>query len=88
MAQRDKPEKTFEEQLQRLQEIVASLEQDDLPLERGVELFREGCELAKSCREQLKEAQHKVQIYAKGVLQDFDPEEHGGYGQQSDEDEA
>lgn len=66
---------SFEQQLARLQEIVAQLEDENLPLEQGVALFQEGTALAKSCREQIKDAKHKVQIYSQGLLQDLDHEE-------------
>ncbi|MCF8039926.1 MAG: exodeoxyribonuclease VII small subunit [Desulfohalobiaceae bacterium] len=68
-----KKNKSFEEQLARLQEIVSALEKGDLPLEEGVALFQEGSRLAKSCREQLKQAKHKVQVYSNGILEDFEP---------------
>jgi len=78
----------FENQLARLQEIVTSLEQGDLPLEKGVALFKEGTELARSCRKQLKEARHKVQIYSQGLLQDFDPQEPSEEDQKADEEHS
>ncbi|MFW6456186.1 MAG: exodeoxyribonuclease VII small subunit [Desulfohalobiaceae bacterium] len=67
-------ETSFEQKLARLQEIVRRLESQDLPLEEGLELFKEGSELAKSCRSNLEQARHKIQVYAQGVLQDLDPE--------------
>lgn len=66
---------SFEQQLARLQEIVAQLEDENLPLEQGVALFEEGTVLAKSCREQIQKAKHKVQIYSQGLLQDLDLED-------------
>lgn len=66
-----KKTQSFEKQLARLQEIVSVLEKGDLPLEEGVALFQEGSKLAKSCREQLKQAKHKVQVYSNGMLEDF-----------------
>lgn len=66
-----KKTQSFEKQLTRLQEIVSVLEKGDLPLEEGVALFQEGSKLAKSCREQLKQAKHKVQVYSNGMLEDF-----------------
>lgn len=70
-----KKQKSFEEQLARLQDIVATLEKGDIPLEQGVTLFQEGSRLAKSCREQLKQAKHTIQVYAQGILEDLDPPE-------------
>ena len=76
----------FEDQLARLQDIVNKLEQGDLPLEKGISLFKEGTELARSCRHQLKEAKHKVQVYSQGIVQDFDPQEPSEDDQGTDED--
>ena len=70
-----KSTRSFEQQLARLQEIVAQLEDENLPLEQGVALFQEGTTLAKACREQIQEAKHQVQIYSQGLLQDLDLEE-------------
>ncbi len=78
----------FEHQLSRLEDIVSRLEQGDLPLEKGIALFREGTELAKSCRKQLKEARHKVQVYSQGMLQDFEPQEPAEDDQGTDEDHS
>jgi exodeoxyribonuclease VII small subunit len=72
-SQKDTP--SFEQQMARLQEIVTQLENEDLPLEQGVALFQEGTALAKSCREQIKNAKHKVQIYSQGLLQDLELED-------------
>jgi exodeoxyribonuclease VII small subunit len=80
--------KDFENQLARLQEIVTSLEQGDLPLEKGIALFKEGTELARSCRQQLKEARHKVQVYSQGLLQDFDPQEPQEDDRKTDEEHS
>ncbi len=64
----------FEARLKRLEDIVAQLEDADLPLEKGVDLFKEGAELAKTCRRQLEQAKNQVQVYVKGVLEDFEME--------------
>ena len=47
---------SFEKRLERLGGIVERLERDELPLEEGVALFKEGLVLAKACREQLEKA--------------------------------
>ncbi len=59
---------------------MSRLEQEDLPLEEGVSLFQEGSRLAKECREHLQNAQHRIQIYSQGVLQDYQPEERQDNG--------
>lgn len=55
----------FEESVARLEELVAQLERGDLPLERSLELFEEGTQLAAACRKQLDEAEAKVETLVK-----------------------
>lgn len=78
----------FQSKLNRLQEIIAKLEESDLPLEEGVTLFKEGTELAKNCRKQLHEAKHNVQIYAQGMLQDFEKFSENNDEQSPDEEDT
>ncbi|MBI3895127.1 MAG: exodeoxyribonuclease VII small subunit [Acidobacteria bacterium] len=56
---------SFEQGLERLEQIVKELEQGDLPLERALELFEEGMKLSGHCRHQLEEAENKVEILLK-----------------------
>jgi exodeoxyribonuclease VII small subunit len=60
-----KKEKTFEEALHELEEIVNRLEQGDLPLEEALTLFEEGVRLSRSCHIKLDEAQKRVEIVLK-----------------------
>lgn len=57
-----KPPQSFEEQMQRLQDIVQELERADLPLERNVALYKEGRGLARSCKEMLERARHEIRV--------------------------
>jgi len=54
----DKPEQnqepTFEEAYTRLEQVVAALENSQLPLEEAVKLFQEGAELYKLCSARLE----------------------------------
>lgn len=50
----------FEEQMRRLEAIVRELENIDLPLERSVELYREGKTLSLSCKNLLDQARHSL----------------------------
>lgn len=52
--------KTFEEKMQRLEQIVRSLERGDATLEDSLKLFREGTELVESCGKLLDEAELQV----------------------------
>ncbi len=60
-----KKEKTFEEALRELEEIVNRLEGGDLPLEEALQLFEEGVRLSRSCHTKLDEAQRRVEIVLK-----------------------
>lgn len=64
----------FEARLERLGKIVEELEKGDLPLERGVALFKEGQVLAKACRKQLEEARNEIKVVSEGVITEFELE--------------
>ncbi|MBI5730092.1 MAG: exodeoxyribonuclease VII small subunit [Ignavibacteriales bacterium] len=55
-----KKENSFEESLNRLQEISNSLESGDIGLEESIKLYEEGINLAKLCYTTLKDAELKV----------------------------
>ena len=50
----------FEDQLERLEAIVSSLEDETVGLEQALELFEDGMKLAKSCRARLEEVEQRV----------------------------
>lgn len=56
-------EKTFEENMKRLEEIVAALEDPDLSLEKGIALYKEGAKCSKECREKLENAKHELEVW-------------------------
>lgn len=56
---------TFEQNLDRLEGIVKQLEESELPLEEALKLFEEGTALSAGCRQQLEEAEHRVEILTK-----------------------
>lgn len=58
--------KSFEQRLQRLNEIVAKIEGETLPLEEAMACFQEGRELIESLNKELKEAEEKVASSLKG----------------------
>ncbi len=66
-------EKTFEQSLQRLEEIVRLLEKGDAPLAESLALFEEGAGLIRSCGKLLDEAEQKVVQLRKSA--DGSPEE-------------
>ena len=52
--------KTFEENMQRLEQIVRAMERGDVPLDESLKLFREGTELVEYCGKLLDEAELQV----------------------------
>ncbi len=53
-------EKTFEEKLKRLQDIVGLLDQGNVSLDDSLKLYEEGMELAIQLRKTLEEAELKI----------------------------
>lgn len=51
---------TFEESMQRLEQIVRIMERGEAPLEESLKLFQEGTELVRKCGKLLDEAQLQV----------------------------
>jgi len=78
----------FEAKMARLKEIVAKLEQQDLPLEEGVALFQEGSRLARQCRTHLRDAEHRVRQHARQGLEDVDLDEEQGRDEPADDENA
>ena len=58
---------TFEQQLSRLEEIVAALEKGDAQLADSLKLFEEGTKLIASCSKQLDQAEQQVVKLMKGA---------------------
>lgn len=57
--------KTFEAYMGELTETVRQLENKDNTLDRSLELFEQGMQLTKTCREILDNAQQRVDILLK-----------------------
>lgn len=55
-----KPDVPFEQSLERLEEIVSSLEREDLSLDEALHLFQEGIEHLRSAGTALKSVDAKV----------------------------
>ena len=70
---------SLEEALERLEEIVNQMDSESIDLDDSIELFREGMELTKFCRQQIASAEQKVQEVLEDAdgnltLEDFDRE--------------
>ena len=56
--------KTFEENMQRLEQIVRAMERGDVALEASLEMFQEGAALVRSCEKLLDDAELQVKKIA------------------------
>ena len=69
----------FEKAMTELEQIVARLEQGELPLEESLRQFERGVQLTRDCQSALKAAEQKVQILLKksgqSVVEDFEDED-------------
>ena len=54
--------KSFEEQMEQLEEIVEELEKGELSLEDSVSKFEQGIKISKECNKTLEEAEKKITI--------------------------
>ena len=52
--------KSFEQNITRLEQIVRAMERGDVPLEESLKLFQEGTDLVRRCSKLLDEAQLEV----------------------------
>ena len=69
---------SFEQQLERLERIVAELQRDDLPLDESLRLFEEGVSTLREASQQLSHVEAQVQrLVERGdgsfELTDFEP---------------
>lgn len=99
MAKRSKKsDLNFEESLKKLEKIVRTLEDDQVPLEESLRLFEEGKKLARACEQDLQRAEERVRLLIEGSggeveEEDFEEgedetraeEESGGVGEVPEE---
>lgn len=77
--------KNFENALARLEQITAELEAGDLGLDKSLDKFNEGIELARFCNSRLNEARARIDLLlnkdGQVLMQPFveDSEDDGGY---------
>ena len=62
-----KKEKSFEENIARLEEIVSMLERGDAQLKDSLSLFEEGTKLVNTCTQMLEQAEQQVVKLQKGT---------------------
>ncbi len=67
--------KTFQESMQRLDEIVTLLEKNEIELEEAITLFEEGLILLKTCDQKLNHFEDKVSA----LLKSYQEEENASF---------
>lgn len=70
-ATKNKTEKvSFEDSLEKLEELVHSLESGELSLDESLKQFEEGVSLYKSCRDQLDKTEKKLSLLTDQLTQE------------------
>src|SRR5256885_6059163 len=70
---------TFEQAIERLENIVADMERAELPLEDVLKKYEEGTRLVRFCSQKLEEAEKKIEVLSRKAdgsveLKPFEPE--------------
>ena len=65
---------SFEENLNKLENIVSKLEKGDCALEDSIKMFEEGIALTKTLQKTLDDAEGKLKVVLNSSLEDFDKE--------------
>jgi len=64
---------TFEQALEKLEQIVTEIEEGKVSLEESIEKYAEGTRLIQQCRSILEAAEKKIQVLAKGQGESLEP---------------
>ena len=68
------PNPTFEQALERLQQMVRKMESGQLSLEDALQAFEEGVKLTRICQDHLSAAEAKVEVLAKAGTNEAKPD--------------
>lgn len=68
------PKMNFDEALNQLEQVVRQLEAGNLPLERSIELYKQGMFLSNECHQKLQKIESEVAklVDASGNVTDFE----------------
>jgi exodeoxyribonuclease VII small subunit len=72
------PDISFEQAMERLEEIVGSMESDRMPLDEMVGSYEEGMKLLQVCRQRIEQARQRIEVInikadGKAETASFDP---------------
>ena len=76
-------EKTFEQALKELEEVVSRLEEGQIPLDEALSCFEAGIKNVNICRDKLKAVESRVEILMKDASGEYSVE---NFSVESDED--
>jgi exodeoxyribonuclease VII small subunit len=62
-----KKDMNFEGAMEKLEEIVGKMENQELSLEESIKIFQEGIELVAACNKKLDEAERKISVILKNA---------------------
>lgn len=68
---------SFELAMAELEQLIASMEAGELPLESSVAAYRRGSELVRYCAEQLEKVEQQVKVLEGGMLKPFNDTDAG-----------
>ncbi|MCB0832141.1 MAG: exodeoxyribonuclease VII small subunit [Bacteroidetes bacterium] len=71
MAKTTEEKLTFEQSLERLEDIVQALESGEVPLDETLKKFEEAMTLVKNCHRKLNDAEKKLKVLVKDKNGDF-----------------
>jgi exodeoxyribonuclease VII small subunit len=76
MADSKKKTRSLEETFDRLEEVIGSMEDEDITLEKSFELYEEGVHLLSDCNDKIDAIEKKVlELSGDGSLSEFEEEE-------------
>ena len=61
------PKKTFEERLERLEELGDEIRRGDIPLDDAIKAFEEGIKLARALEKDLEKIESRIEILMNGA---------------------
>lgn len=65
-------EPSFEEALERIEQIVETLENEQVPLERSIAYYKEGLQLSAACQQKLAQAEGEIMLLMETVSGQFE----------------
>ncbi len=67
---------TFEEGIEKLENVVTRLEKGELPLDESFKAFEEGAKLAKALRKMLDDGDRRIRELTDDGIKPFEEDEH------------